>query len=76
MRYYVYRTGYAPNNPVDAGGPVTLCVAEVEAEDQGEAVHRARQDGVTCFAWQTMWAQDADAVDRETTHRREQPHQR
>lgn len=64
MRFYVYRRGYnTANNPIMGGGPETVLVAEVEADDHGHAVKSALDAGVSCYNNQGMFAKEADEVD-------------
>ena len=66
MRYYVYRRGYnTANNPSRGGGPETVMVAEVEADDADHARQLALDAGVTCYNNQGIFAEEADQVDVE-----------
>jgi hypothetical protein len=73
MRFYVYRRGYnSANNSARDGGPETVMVAEVKADNKTEACMMAREAGVTCYNGQSMWGEDADEVDRKEGARKKE----
>lgn len=65
MKYYVYRTGYnGANNSAMGGGPETVKVAEVEADNADQAIALTRESGISCYNNQYFSAKPKEDVEQ------------
>lgn len=72
MRWYVYRHGYnSANNSARYGGPESVRVAIIEEAESAEAACQlAKEEGVSCYHNQFLYAEDADVADKAKAARK------